>query len=339
MNNKLKFLSLVLGGFIAVSVYFSFVYAKDNIIKSDTKLPQGTHGEEIAGLTHQVEYHYGGIFLNSLEKMLKNDSLIIYPEDRITVFPNPNWGIGGQIIIKRANQVIINDAGKEKTLRTWAKTVDEVLRENKIAIGQSDIISPAADQSLADLMTRSENRETLARESQSSSVPILAKIIITRVSLTELKEYEEINYKTITREDANLERGIIKTEQEGKKGQKELFYEVRRENGVEVSRKFLSSQIIKEPQEKIIIKGTKVVVYGTGTATWYSLISGMTAAHNSLPKGAMVHVINTQNNKSVDVKIIDRGIQSDAVIDLSADAFRQLAPLGKGVIEVRLEKM
>ena len=51
----------------------------------------------------------------------------------------------------------------------------------------------------------------------------------------------------------------------------------------------------------------------------------------------MVDVVNIANGKRVTVKINDRGIQSDAVIDLSPEAFRELATLGTGVISVRLE--
>jgi rare lipoprotein A (peptidoglycan hydrolase) len=38
------------------------------------------------------------------------------------------------------------------------------------------------------------------------------------------------------------------------------------------------------------------------------------------------------------VTIVDRGIQSSAIIDLSAEAFKQLATLGTGKISVTLEK-
>jgi rare lipoprotein A len=64
----------------------------------------------------------------------------------------------------------------------------------------------------------------------------------------------------------------------------------------------------------------------------------MTAASNTLPYGTMVHVVNTSNGKSVDVKVVDHGIQGSAIIDLADEAFQKIAPLGQGVVQVRLEK-
>ncbi|EKD56805.1 MAG: hypothetical protein ACD_58C00084G0001 [uncultured bacterium] len=331
----------MLGGVVAVTVYFGITYAADKIDIAD--LPSGVHGEEIDGMIHQVEYHYGSPMYYNVDGMLKNQSVETYPEDIISYFPDPTLGIGSQIVIKRANEVMVVDAGKEKTYRTWTNNIAQFLVEKNIEVGEMDIVNPNKDQNFSQLFTMND-RVVVARDGREESVswrtnPVVAKIEITRVAVTEVKEYEEINYKTITREDASLERGIIKTEQDGKKGKKELVYEVRRENGAEVNRKLIRTEVVKEPQEKIVIKGTKVVVYGTGKATWYSLIGGNTAAHNTLPKGTIVHVVNLENGKSVDVKIVDRGIQGSAIIDLSDDAFKLIAPLGKGVVQVRLEKM
>ncbi len=64
----------------------------------------------------------------------------------------------------------------------------------------------------------------------------------------------------------------------------------------------------------------------------------MTAAHRTLPFGTHVMVTNLQNNRSVTVRINDRGpFVKDRIIDLSLAAARQLEMLGPGVIPVRLE--
>ena len=63
-----------------------------------------------------------------------------------------------------------------------------------------------------------------------------------------------------------------------------------------------------------------------------------TAAHKTLPFGTMVRVTALWNNKSVDVRINDRGpFTYGRVIDLSTAAAAELGMLGKGVGEVKLE--
>ncbi len=64
----------------------------------------------------------------------------------------------------------------------------------------------------------------------------------------------------------------------------------------------------------------------------------LTAAHRTLPFGTMVHVVNLNNNKSVDVRINDRGpFVGDRIIDLSHAAARAIDMIGPGTARVRVE--
>ena len=89
--------------------------------------------------------------------------------------------------------------------------------------------------------------------------------------------------------------------------------------------------------------------YGSvGMASWYEGIEtasgeafsrdGFTAAHRVLPFGTIVTVTNLKNNRSVDVKINDRGPYIfGRFIDLSFAAARELDMLEDGVTKVALK--
>ena len=63
-----------------------------------------------------------------------------------------------------------------------------------------------------------------------------------------------------------------------------------------------------------------------------------TAAHKKMPFGAKVKVTNIKNNKSVIVKINDRGpFVKGRIIDLSRSAFSSIADIDDGVIDVKIE--
>jgi rare lipoprotein A len=65
--------------------------------------------------------------------------------------------------------------------------------------------------------------------------------------------------------------------------------------------------------------------------------SQLTAAHRELPFGTIVEVTNLQNEKSVRVRINDRGpFIHGRIVDLSRAAAEQIGLLGPGVGEVRL---
>ena len=64
----------------------------------------------------------------------------------------------------------------------------------------------------------------------------------------------------------------------------------------------------------------------------------LTAAHPSLPFGTKVNVTNTNNNKTVEVRINDRGPkQAGRVIDMSSAAAAKIGLGKKGTAPVKLE--
>jgi rare lipoprotein A (peptidoglycan hydrolase) len=78
----------------------------------------------------------------------------------------------------------------------------------------------------------------------------------------------------------------------------------------------------------------------SGRASWFSGCSGhgYYAAHNSIPVGTIVHVVRYSPRRGVHVRICGRGPASwtGNIIDLSPAAFRQLAPIGQGLVRVSL---
>lgn len=92
--------------------------------------------------------------------------------------------------------------------------------------------------------------------------------------------------------------------------------------------------------------------YQTGKASWYGVkflwrktASGerynmwaMTAAHKQLPFGTYVRVTNLKNGRACVVRINDRGpFVSGRIIDLSAEAAKQIGIYRAGVAPVRLD--
>lgn len=88
-----------------------------------------------------------------------------------------------------------------------------------------------------------------------------------------------------------------------------------------------------------------------GTASWYGHpyhgrqaadgeiydMETMVAAHRTLPFQTWVRVRNISNDRTVDVRIIDRGPFVDGrIIDLSHAAAQQIALIGPGVAQVEL---
>ena len=62
----------------------------------------------------------------------------------------------------------------------------------------------------------------------------------------------------------------------------------------------------------------------------------MTCASNKFPIGAILKVTNKDNKRSVIVRVNDTGKMKDNVIDLSQGAFKKIAKLEEGRINVKV---
>jgi rare lipoprotein A len=62
-----------------------------------------------------------------------------------------------------------------------------------------------------------------------------------------------------------------------------------------------------------------------------------TAAHKTLPFNTMLEVTNLENNKSVIVRVNDRGpFVGDRILDLSYGAAREIDMISSGVVQVKI---
>ncbi|MFE9103478.1 septal ring lytic transglycosylase RlpA family protein [Actinomadura geliboluensis] len=106
---------------------------------------------------------------------------------------------------------------------------------------------------------------------------------------------------------------------------------------------------LAKPKKKKTAKKHKVIESGSCKASYYwegqMTASGerfdpdeLTAAHKTLPMGSKVRVTNKNNDRSVVVRINDRGPYAGGrCLDLSRAAMKKVGGTGSGVIPVRYE--
>ena len=132
-------------------------------------------------------------------------------------------------------EVVLIVDGQEIEVNSCQPDVQGVLDENKIEYDSNYVISEDLDASLEDGM----------------------EIEVKQIEKKTIRETEEIPYDTIIKKDKSLLQGKTKVSQKGKKGTKELVYEVVYEDGQPISKILLEENIITKVKNKIIKKGTK----------------------------------------------------------------------------------
>ena len=143
---------------------------------------------------------------------------------------------GGETInIYKAHEVTIVDGDTTTVRKTTYKKVEDILKELNITLGEKDQVTPGLKTEVATVDT----------------------IKILRTGKTTETKKEVIKFETKEEKDDSKYVDEKVTKVEGKNGEKEVTYNVVRENGKEVSREVASEKVLTEATAKVVVVGTK----------------------------------------------------------------------------------
>jgi resuscitation-promoting factor RpfB len=193
----------------------------------------------------------------------------------------------------KAKQVKLTVNGKDKTIWTTAKTVEQFVKEHRLTLNEHDVIKPnltadiqdhgkinietafpvklvvggkaqqvwTTSTTVADLLKQQKvslgkiDRVTPAKTAKITDKTQVEVIRVEKV--TDVVE-EETPFAVVNRKDSGLTKGKERVVQDGKKGKLEKRFEVVTENGKEVSRTLISKKTLADSSDKIVAIGTKV---------------------------------------------------------------------------------
>ncbi len=252
-------------------------------------------------------------------------------------------GMTIEVLPERSLTVIVD--GQQEELKHYGQDdLNEILEQNAIILGQDDIIEPTQK-------SPPENSEV---------------ITITRVEVSEVQDNQRIFFQEVVNEDDQMGVGEQEVTTEGVEGQKQVRYKITYHDGEEVSKEIIEEKIVKEKVDRVVTKGTrprqesnevstadkkeehenkdseevKLGKSHTGQSSWYAYKGCDCAANPWLPKGSRVKVTAVNSGRSVIVTINDRGpFVEGRIIDLDKTAFEKIAPLGAGVVDVKMEEV
>ena len=164
---------------------------------------------------------------------------------------------------------ILLSSGYEMNVMTTNTKVSDILAENHIIVLEGENVTPGIDEELSDNKTITITKgasESKSDEDYMSAEEILASY--TQIVEKIVTEEVEIPYETVTKDVSN---GSSSTQnrvvQNGENGLKIVTYKIKYQNGAEIEKTEISSEILKEPVEKIVEVRTKQVTSRGGVAT------------------------------------------------------------------------
>ena len=192
-------------------------YAKATIVTADGE----KKSVELTGATVKDALREAGITLADNEEVNADQNAFLSD-------------LTGDIVISRFYIVTVTADGKTAEYKSKRQTVKEFLDAEKIAVSESDSVTPALT-------------ETIGGDTQ---------IVIARSGEKTETVTETIEYQTRKEYSDSLDEGETRTKQSGANGEKSVTYRITLLDGKEVGREKISEKIVKEAVDEIIVYGT-----------------------------------------------------------------------------------
>lgn len=167
-------------------------------------------------------------------------------------------------IAVRASNVNINNVkiqfsnNYELNILTTKTNVEEILEDNHIIIASDEIVKPSLEAEITSdkiikIMKSSQTEETSKTDNIEDIVNNYGVITEEIITIE-----EEIPFEVVTKDvSGNSEATTTKVLQEGVNGIRKVIYKITYKDGVEIAREELSSEVTKEPIDKIVQINTK----------------------------------------------------------------------------------
>ncbi len=194
----------------------------------------------------KVDVYFGSSKTTTESAMLEESGIVIFPEDHVTFFPEPKLGVGSRIMVARAPDIMVEINGITTIYRTWASTVEEFLHERQMDIGPYDNIS---------LPLQTEIKPGL-------------NLTIKRADESVFTESVVLPFEVTIQDDPWLPDGKVKIKEQGDDGERQKIWRIVRKNGLEIGRILASEQVVRQPQRRLVLRGTKPVEFDEPYYDW-----------------------------------------------------------------------
>lgn len=231
-------------------------------------------------------------------------------------------GVWGWMGAKKEVKLVVD--GKEQKIRTFARTVKDLLREKNVVLAKEDNVEPQLESWLprdatitvqrafpitveADGKVRTiktpgctvaqalklagvtKGEHDLVTPKLEQTVERGTRVVVVRREIKTITEKEQIPFAVHRRRDPTLDRNKTRVLEPGAYGIKEKTYSIIYENGKGQEKKLVSENVVKKPIDKIILVGTRVpggvVRTSRGLVRYRQKRSMSATAYTPRPKG------------------------------------------------------
>lgn len=175
----------------------------------------------------------------------------------LTTSRNSSIGRNGlEFGVSTRKDVTITVAGKKKVVQTTGLTLAEALTAAKIKVDADDLLT-IAPKAAAKPAKKGAKAPAPVKAKATDKLTDGAAFVFVKVDKKTVKKTKKVDFDTIYKNSAKLDKGKTKVDAEGKTGVKTTSYAEVRHDGLVVSSKKGKATITTKPVDRVILVGTK----------------------------------------------------------------------------------
>ena len=184
------------------------------------------------------------VFAGTVAELIEQQGVVL--SDKLVSSVNVKAVVTNNLEVEILNyyNLTINVDNEKKLVKSTAKTVGDLLKEQNIVLDSDDEVVPSADTALSNELV----------------------IDVLRVEYVTREAEETVKFTSKTKYSSAMLKGTKKVTQEGVNGSKTVVYKDRVVNGVVESSEVQSEKITKKPVDKVTTIGTLVKSSGLGNS-------------------------------------------------------------------------
>ncbi len=184
-------------------------------------------------------------YSNRVEEALEEAGVELNAWDEVQPSLDSKLPRVSRIMITRSYPVYLKVDNQLVEYWSTGDTAGEILEKCGVKLSEQDLVNCPLDE----------------------SVEPGGQILVTRIYTQQVTEEVILSYRTVTRENVSLDRGISRVVQRGSNGLKEEWIEITYKDGLERERTVLNSRIISPRQDRIVEEGTNTLLAARGGVT------------------------------------------------------------------------
>jgi len=202
----------------------------------------------------------------------------------------------------------LNKLSDIEELKSYILTGGEEVKTHIVEVGESLwTIAKIYDVSVDDLIEANSDKDPEKLQIGDEIKLTIPKSLITVVTVEEVEYTAEVDYEVKVEYDNSMYKTQSKVKVKGEKGQNKYLSKVTKHNGTVVQKEILKEEVIKQPVDQLVVKGTKELPKTAATGVFLIPTRGTLSSRYGMRNGRMHYGLDIATSIGTPIKAADGG--------------------------------